>query len=32
MRPIETILAMGGGGIKKNDRVGEFKYDILDIL
>jgi hypothetical protein len=30
--PIETIPGMGPGGIKENDRGGEFKYDIFDIL
>jgi hypothetical protein len=29
MRPVETILAMGGGGIKEDDGGGEFNYDIL---
>jgi hypothetical protein len=24
MRPVETVLKMGKGGIKKNDGVGEF--------
>jgi hypothetical protein len=32
MRPVETILGMGGGRIKENDGWGEFKYDIFDIL
>jgi hypothetical protein len=30
MRPVETIPGMEG--IKENDRGGEFKYDIFDIL
>jgi hypothetical protein len=29
MRPVETILGMGGGEIKENDGGGEFNYDIL---
>jgi hypothetical protein len=29
MRPGKTILRMGVGGIKENDGVGEFNYDIL---
>jgi hypothetical protein len=29
MRPVETILGMGGRGIRKNDGGGEFNYDIL---
>jgi hypothetical protein len=29
MRPIETILGMGGGETKKNDGGGEFSYDTL---
>jgi hypothetical protein len=29
MRPIETILGMGEGGIKENDGGSEFNYDIL---
>jgi hypothetical protein len=29
MRPVETIPAMRGEGIKENDGGGEFKYDIL---
>jgi hypothetical protein len=29
MRPVETILGMGGWRIKKNDGGGEFNYDIL---
>jgi hypothetical protein len=29
MRPVETIIGMGGGGIKENDGVGEFNYDIV---
>jgi hypothetical protein len=28
-RPVETVPGMVGGGIKKNDRGGEFNYDIL---
>jgi hypothetical protein len=29
MRPVETVLRMGGRGIKENDGGGEFNYDIL---
>jgi hypothetical protein len=29
MRTVETVLRMGGGGIKKNDGGDEFNYDIL---
>jgi hypothetical protein len=29
MIPVETILGMGGGEIKENDRGLEFNYDIL---
>jgi hypothetical protein len=29
MRPVETILGMGGEGIKENEGGGEFNYDIL---
>jgi hypothetical protein len=29
MRHIETILRMGGEGIKEIDGEGEFNYDIL---
>jgi hypothetical protein len=29
MRPVETIVRMGVGGVKENDGVGEFTYDIL---
>jgi hypothetical protein len=29
MRIVETIPAVKGGGIKKNDGGGEFKYDML---
>jgi hypothetical protein len=29
MRPVETILGMGGGRIKENDGRGQFNYDIL---
>jgi hypothetical protein len=32
MRPVETILEMGGKGIGKNDAGGEFNYDILSEL
>jgi hypothetical protein len=32
MRPVETIPGVGGGGIKENDRGGEFNYDVFDIL
>jgi hypothetical protein len=32
MIPVETILGIGGGGIKENGEGGEFKYDIFDIL
>jgi hypothetical protein len=30
--PVETIPGMGEGGIKENDKRGELKYDIFDIL
>jgi hypothetical protein len=30
--PVETVLGMGGGMIKKNGGTGEFKYDIFDTL
>jgi hypothetical protein len=26
---VETVPGMGGGGIKENDRGGEFNYDML---
>jgi hypothetical protein len=29
MRPVETILGIGGGMIEENDGGGEFNYDIL---
>jgi hypothetical protein len=29
MRPVETILGMGGVGIGENDGGGKFNYDIL---
>jgi hypothetical protein len=29
MRPVETVLGMGEGEIKKNDGGGEFNYDML---
>jgi hypothetical protein len=29
---VETIPGIRGEGIKKNDRGGEFKYEIFDIL
>jgi hypothetical protein len=32
MRPVETILGIGGDRIKENDRGGEFSYDVFDIL
>jgi hypothetical protein len=33
MRPVKTILRMGGGRIKENDGDGEFNLDIFsDIL
>jgi hypothetical protein len=32
MRPVETILGMGGEGIKESDGGNELKYDIFDIL
>jgi hypothetical protein len=32
MIPVETILGIGGGGIKENSGGGEFKYDIFDTL
>jgi hypothetical protein len=31
-RPVQTTPGMVEGGIKENDRGGEFKYDIFDIL
>jgi hypothetical protein len=31
MIPIETIPGIRGGGIKENDKGGEFKYDIFNI-
>jgi hypothetical protein len=27
MRPVETIPGMGRGGIKENDKEGDFNYD-----
>jgi hypothetical protein len=33
MRPVESIPGMGRGGTKdEDDREGEFKYDVFDIL
>jgi hypothetical protein len=32
VRPVETTLVIGGGGIKENVGEGEFKHDIFDIL
>jgi hypothetical protein len=32
MIPVEITLGMGMGVIKENDRGGEFKYDICNIL
>jgi hypothetical protein len=32
MRLIETILGIGGEGIKENGGEGAFKYDIFHIL
>jgi hypothetical protein len=29
MRPVETVLALGGEGLKENDGRGELNYDIL---
>jgi hypothetical protein len=29
MRPVETVLGMGGRRIKENDRMCEFNYGIL---
>jgi hypothetical protein len=29
MRPVETVLRMGGGGAKESDAGCEFNYDIL---
>jgi hypothetical protein len=29
MRPVDTTPGMGGREIKKNDRGGEFNYDML---
>jgi hypothetical protein len=29
MTPVETVPGMEGWGIKENDKVGEFNYDIL---
>jgi hypothetical protein len=28
MRPVETVLRIGGGEVKENDGRGEFKLDI----
>jgi hypothetical protein len=28
MRPVETLLGMGGGKIKENDGGGKFNYDV----
>jgi hypothetical protein len=30
--PVESILGMGEGGIKKSGRGGEFKYNTFDTL
>jgi hypothetical protein len=32
MIPVDTILGMGGRGIKENARGGVFKYNIYEIL
>jgi hypothetical protein len=32
MRPVETVLGMGGSEGKENGGRGDFKYDIFDIL
>jgi hypothetical protein len=32
MRPVEPVPGMWGGGIKENDGVDKFNYDIFDIL
>jgi hypothetical protein len=32
MKPVETILEMGGGKIKENDGGREFNYDSFNIL
>jgi hypothetical protein len=32
MRPVESVLRMGGGETKENDGGGEFKYEILQAL
>jgi hypothetical protein len=32
MIPVATVPGLGGGEIKKNGGVGEFKYDIFDML
>jgi hypothetical protein len=29
MRPVETVLGLGGEGLKENDGRGELNYDIL---
>jgi hypothetical protein len=29
MRPVESILRRGEGGIKENDGRGEFNYDVI---
>jgi hypothetical protein len=32
MRPVETIPGMGRGGIKENDKEGDFNYDTWYIV
>jgi hypothetical protein len=32
MIPVESIVGMGGKGIKESGKGGEFKYDIFDTL
>jgi hypothetical protein len=30
MIPVETLLGIGGGGMKESSRGGEFKYNIFN--
>jgi hypothetical protein len=32
MKPVETVLGVGGGEMKENDGGDDFKYDIFDTL